>query len=155
ELLERCRKDLPHAWVTGDDELGRPAQFRGWLRRHGARYVLDVPCDTSVRDLECRRPWRRRAGQGRKRRTPFCRADAWAARQPEARWTRLPVRSGERVPPLVDALTVRGETKEGQRVGPEERPVVMRTVAVPPRLRPPRCPRRSPDRSSPPSARDR
>ena len=26
DLLERCRKDLPHAWVTGDDELGRPAR---------------------------------------------------------------------------------------------------------------------------------
>ena len=31
DLLERCRKDLPHAWVSGDDEIGRPAQFRGWL----------------------------------------------------------------------------------------------------------------------------
>ncbi|MBV8677759.1 MAG: IS701 family transposase [Planctomycetaceae bacterium] len=41
DLLERCRKDLPHAWVTGDDELGRPAEFRGWLRRHGERYILD------------------------------------------------------------------------------------------------------------------
>ena len=56
ELLERCRKDLPHAWVGGDDEMGRPAQFRGWLRRHGERYVLDVPCNTNVRDLERRRP---------------------------------------------------------------------------------------------------
>jgi SRSO17 transposase len=43
DLLERCRQDLPHAWVTGDDELGRPAEFRGWLRRHGERYILDVP----------------------------------------------------------------------------------------------------------------
>ena len=76
DLLERCRKGVPHAWVSGDDELGRPAQFRGWLRRHGERYVLDVPCNTSVRDLECRRPRRRRAGRGRKREVPFCRADA-------------------------------------------------------------------------------
>ena len=76
DLLERCRKDLPHAWVSGDDEMGRPAQFRGWLRRHGERYALDVPCDTNVRDLECRRPPRRRAGRGRKREVPSCRADA-------------------------------------------------------------------------------
>ena len=47
DLLERCRKGLPHAWVAGDDEFGRPAQFRAWLRRHGERYVLDVPCNTS------------------------------------------------------------------------------------------------------------
>src|SRR4051794_26063267 len=61
DLLERCRKGLPHAWVTGDDEPGRPTEFRGWLRWHGERYVLDVPCNTSVRDLECPRPRRRRA----------------------------------------------------------------------------------------------
>jgi SRSO17 transposase len=28
DLLERCRHELPHAWVTGDDELGRPEEFR-------------------------------------------------------------------------------------------------------------------------------
>lgn len=133
DLLQRCRKDLPHAWVTGDDELGRPAQFRGWLRRHGERYVLDVPCNTSVRDLECRRPPRRHAGRGRKREVPFRRADAWVARQPDSRWTRLTVRDGERGPLQVDAMTVRVRAKEGRRVGPEERLVVMRTVEATPR----------------------
>jgi SRSO17 transposase len=133
DLLERCRKDLPHAWVSGDDEMGRPARFRGWLRRHGERYVLDVPCNTNVRDLECRRPRRRRAGRGRKRETPFCRADAWAARQPDSRWTRLTVRDGERGPLQVDALAVRVRAKEERRVGPEERLVVTRTVEAAPR----------------------
>jgi SRSO17 transposase len=134
DLLERCRKDLPHAWVTGDDELGRPAAFRGWLRRHGEWYVLDVPCNTSVRDLECRRPRRRRAGRGRKRAVPFRRADAWAARQPEARWTRLTVRDGERGPLRVDAMAVRVRTKQERRIGPEERLVVMRTVEAKPQV---------------------
>jgi SRSO17 transposase len=133
DLLERCRKELPHAWVTGDDEMGRPADFRAWLRRHDERYVLDVPCNTSVRDLECRRPRRRRAGRGRKREVPFCRADAWAARQPDSRWTRLTVSDGERGPLRVDAMAVRVRTKEERRVGPEERLVVMRTVEATPR----------------------
>jgi SRSO17 transposase len=133
ELLERCRKDLPHAWVSGDDEMGRPAQFRGWLRRHGERYVLDVPCNTNIRDLECRRPPRRRAGRGRKREVPFGRADAWAARQPDSRWTRLTVSDGERGPLRVDAMAVRVRTKEDRRLGPEERLVVTRTVEAKPR----------------------
>jgi SRSO17 transposase len=133
DLLERCRKDLPHAWVGGDDEMGRPGQFRGWLRRHGERYVLDVPCNTNVRDLQRRRPPRRRAGRGRKREVPFCRADAWAARQPDARWTRLMVRDGERGPLQVDAMAVRVRAKDERRVGPEERLVVMRTVEATPR----------------------
>jgi SRSO17 transposase len=134
DLLERCRTDLPHAWVTGDDELGRPAEFRAWLRRHGERYILDVPCNTSVRDLECRRPRRRHAGRGRKRETPFGRADAWAARQPAGRWTRLTVRDGERGPLRVDAMAVRVRTKHQRRVGPEERLVVMRTVEARPQV---------------------
>src|ERR671913_2082124 len=128
DLLQRCRQELPHAWVTGDDEMGRPAPFRAWLRRQGERYVLDVPCNTSVRDLECRRPRRRRAGRGRKREVPFRRADTWAARQPDSRWTRLTVRDGERGPLLVDAMTVRVRTKQDRRIGPEERLVVMQTV---------------------------
>jgi SRSO17 transposase len=134
DLLERCRKDLPHAWVTGDDELGRPAQFRSWLRRHGERYVLDVPCNTSIRDLECRRPRRRRAGRGRKRAVPFRRADTWAARQPPSRWARLKVRDGERGPLRVDAMAVRVRAKEKRRIGPEERLVVMRTVEAKPQV---------------------
>jgi SRSO17 transposase len=133
DLLQRCRKDLPHAWVTGDDEMGRPAQFRGWLRRHGERYVLDVPCNTNVRDLECRRPPRRHAGRGRKREVPFRRADAWVARQPDSRWTRLTVRGGERGPLQVDAMTVRVRAKGERRIGPEERLVVVRTVEAAPR----------------------
>jgi SRSO17 transposase len=133
DLLERCRTDLPHAWVTGDDEMGRPAQFRGWLRRHGERYVLDVPCNTTVRDLERRRPPRRHAGRGRKREVPSCRADAWAARQPDSRWTRLTVRDGERGPLRVDAMAVRVRAREERRVGPEERLLVIRTVEAAPR----------------------
>jgi SRSO17 transposase len=134
DLLERCREELPHAWVAGDDEMGRPAGFRSWLRQHRERYVLDVPCNTSVRDLECRRPRRRRAGRGRKREVSFGRADAWAGRQPEGRWTRLTIRDGERGPLRVDAMTVRVRTKQDRRIGPEERLVVSRTVEPKPQV---------------------
>jgi SRSO17 transposase len=128
ELIERSAPGLPHGWVTGDDEFGRPAHFRAWLRRHGERYVLDVPSDTIIRDLECRRPPRRRAGHGRPRAVPFRRVDAWAARQPEGRWARLMVRAGEKGPLSVDVMTVRVRTKLETRLGPEERLVVIRTV---------------------------
>ena len=94
--------------------------------------MLDVPCNTNVRDLECRRPPRRRAGRGRKRGVPFRRADAWAARPPDSRWTRLTVRDGERGPLAVDAMTVPVRAKDERRVGPEERLVVMRTVEAQP-----------------------
>src|SRR3954454_19091390 len=133
ELIERSGPGLPHGWVTGDDEFGRPAQFRAWLRRQGERYVLDVPGDTVVRDLECIRP-ERRAGRGARPQVPFARVDAWAARQPEGRRTRLTVRGGEEGPLRVDAMAVRVRTKQGRRLGPEERLVVIRTVEAKPRV---------------------
>jgi hypothetical protein len=64
---------------------------------------------------------------------PFCRADAWAARQPDSRWTRLTVSDGERGPLRVDAMAVRVRTKQERRVGPEERLLVTRTVEATPR----------------------
>jgi len=132
DLLRR-NATLPHAWVVGDDEFGRPSEFRAHLRKQGERYVLDVPCNTTVRDLEQRRPPRRRAGVGRKREVPFCRVDTWAARQPATRWTRFTVRDGEKGPLLVDAMTVRVRAKHQRRIGPEERLLVVRTVEAKPR----------------------
>jgi SRSO17 transposase len=128
DLLDRSLPGLPHGWIVGDDELGRAAEFRAALRRRTERYVLDVPCNTTVRDLERRRPPRKKAGVGRRREVPFVRADAWAARQPQSRWERITVRDGEKGPLAVDAMGVRVRTKQDRRVGPEERLVVIRPV---------------------------
>jgi SRSO17 transposase len=128
DLLDRSLPGLPHGWVVGDDELGRASEFRAALRRRAERYVLDVPCNTTVRDLERRRPPRKKAGVGRKREVSFARADAWAARQPESRWERIKVRDGEKGPLEVDAMSVRVRTKQDRHVGPEERLVVIRPV---------------------------
>jgi SRSO17 transposase len=128
DLLDRSLPGLPHGWIVGDDELGRASQFRAALRRRTERYVLDVPCNTTVRDLERRRPPRKKAGVGRKREVAFRRADIWAASQPESRWERITVRDGEKGPLVVDAMSVRVRAKEEGRIGPEERLVVIRPV---------------------------
>jgi SRSO17 transposase len=128
DLLDRSLPGLPHGWITGDDEFGRPAEFRAKLHGRHERYILDVPCNTAIRDLQRRRPPRKRAGVGRKREVPFVRADAWAARQPESRWERITVRDGEKGPLVVDAMTVRVRAKQDGRIGPEERLVVIRPV---------------------------
>jgi SRSO17 transposase len=128
DLLGRSLPGLPHGWIVGDDELGRPAAFRAALRARNERYVLDVPCNTTVRDLGRRRPRRRHAGRGRKREVPFQRADDWAKSQPETRWERITVRDGEKGPLLVDAMTVQVRAKQDRRIGPEERLVVIRSV---------------------------
>jgi SRSO17 transposase len=128
DLLDRSLPGLRHGWIVGDDELGRAAEFRAALRRRSERYVLDVPCNTTVRDLDRRRPPRKKASGGRKREVPFRRADAWAARQPQSRWERIEVRDGEKGPLEVDAMLVRVRAKVERRIGPEERLVVIRPV---------------------------
>jgi len=62
-LLDRARADLPGRWVAGDDEFGRASELRGQLRLRRLRYVLDVPCNTLVRDPAERRPPRREGGK--------------------------------------------------------------------------------------------
>ncbi len=44
EMLDAWREQVPHGWVTGDDELGRHTRFRHDLRERGERSVLGVPC---------------------------------------------------------------------------------------------------------------
>jgi SRSO17 transposase len=129
EMLLHHGQDFPHAWVVGDDEFGRSAAFRTGLRDEGERYILDVPSNILVRDLEARRPRRRKARRGRKREKPFCRAEAWQERQAPTRWQRLKVRGGEKGPLEVRAMRVRVRTKEGPHVGPEETLLVTCTVA--------------------------
>ncbi len=48
EMLDAGRDQVPHGGVTGDDELGRHSRFRGELRERGERYVLGVPCTTTM-----------------------------------------------------------------------------------------------------------
>jgi SRSO17 transposase len=128
EMVDRCRAEgLPHGWVAGDDEFGRCSELRAALRGRGERYVLDVPCNTLVRDLEARRPPRKRAGRGRRRETPFVPVREWAAKQPASAWRKVAVRGGAKGPLGVEALTrrVKAKDKDG-RVGPEERLLVTR-----------------------------
>lgn len=128
DLLDRSLPDLPHGWIAADDEFGRVSQFRATLRQRKERYILDVPCNTLVRDLRERRPPRKQAGVGRKREVPFRRVDDWAKSQPESRWERVAVRDGEKGPLEVDAMTVPVRARREGRIGPEERLVVMRNV---------------------------
>jgi SRSO17 transposase len=126
ELIGQC-KDLPHAWVTADSELGRCTKFRARRRRRGERYLVRVPCNTWVRDLDAPAP-ARRAKAGRPRKVPFVRADVWARSQPAWRWQRFVVRAGAKGPLEVEAIAARVQTRQDNRVGPEERLVVVRAL---------------------------
>jgi SRSO17 transposase len=51
EMLNENGPVLPHAWVAGDDEMGRSSGFRQSLRDRKEQYLLAVPSNTLVRDL--------------------------------------------------------------------------------------------------------
>ncbi|HSC58862.1 MAG TPA: IS701 family transposase [Gemmatimonadales bacterium] len=133
-LLQRGGADLPHGWVVGDDECGRASEFRALLRQRQERYVLDVPCNTTVRDLDGRRPPRKKGRRGPKRKVPFRRVDTWAAKLPPDRWTRFTVRDGSKEPLVVEAVVARVRAKLGRRIGPEERLLVIRTLEEKPKV---------------------
>lgn len=117
-LLERGPW-LPHRWVAGDDELGRCSRFRARLRQRGEQYLLAVPSNTSVRDLEAEVP--ERSGRGARRKTPWRAVSAWREAAPPSAWTRVEVRDGEKGPLVVEALQCRVQAREEKRrVGPEE-----------------------------------
>ena len=122
EMLDEQGKFLPHAWVTGDDEMGRPAEFRRELRTRSEHYLLAVPSTTRI--LETEPPVY--SGRGRPPQQPFVPVRRWCAALPASAWTRLDVRDGEKGPLVVEAARCRVTARLGQHVGPEEWLVVTR-----------------------------
>jgi SRSO17 transposase len=119
EMLEECGQALPHSWVAGDDEMGRPSSFRRRLRDRGERYLLGVPSNLLVRDLEIPPP--EYSGRGRHPMSPFLRLDRWLAALPEDAWTRIDVRDGEKGPLIVEVVKRRVQPRtETGGTGPEE-----------------------------------
>jgi SRSO17 transposase len=131
-LLDQARAVVPGRWVVGDDEFGRSCELRAALRLRRLHYVLDVPCNTLVRDPAERRP--APTPGGRPRLPEFERVDRWVARQPAGRWRKVKIRDGEKGPHIVKVLLATVQTKEEDgHVGPRERLVVVRTCEKKPR----------------------
>lgn len=125
-MLDEQGPRLPHAWIAGDDEMGRSTRFRGDLRDRHERYLLAVPSNTLIRDLDATLPTE--AGRRPKSKPPWTRVDAWRAALPQRAWTRLEVRDGAKGPLTVEIAVVRVQAKTEKRcVGPEEVCVAIRT----------------------------
>lgn len=126
EMLDEMGSLLPHAWIAGDDEMGRSSAFRRELRERGECYLLAVPSNTLVRDLEAEPP--AYSGRGAPAKTPFVRVQRWRASLPQSGWTKVVVRDGEKGPLTVALATCRVLAKsDRRRVGPEELLVVIRS----------------------------
>lgn len=127
EMLQETGALLPHAWVAGDDEMGRSSRFRAALRQRDERYLLAIPANTTIRDLEGAVPaW---SGRGSRPKRAFEQVQAWAKAQPLETWRRIEVRAGEKGPLVVELLQTRVVARtDRRRIGPEELLVVLRTA---------------------------
>ena len=125
EMLAKHGEKLPHSWITGDDEMGRPYWFRRRLNELGERYLLAVPSNTLVRDLAVDPP--EYSGRGRWPKRPWIRVDQWLAMLVDNDWTNVDVRDGTKGSLLVEMVKrpVVGRTDKRQQ-GHEEVLLVIR-----------------------------
>lgn len=111
-MLDERGDRLPHAWVAGDDEMGRPAWFRRELQERNEHYLLAVPSNLTIRDLEAAPP----AAGGSRAQARFQQVRAWCAALPETAWRRIVVRDADKGPIEVEAVSRRVESKVERRV---------------------------------------
>ena len=96
DMLNNKGKYLPHAWIAGDDEMGRSCRFRKDLRVLDERYLLAVPSDSGIRDLDIAPP--AYIGRGQPPKQPFVRVDRWRDSLSDDAWMKVNVRDAEKVP---------------------------------------------------------
>ena len=125
DMLETNGPLLPHAWIAGDDEMGRPYWFRRRLAGLGKRYMLAVPSNTLIRDLETALPAHN--GRGRRPQRPWQGVDTWATSLDDDAWRQVDVRDGSKGPLVVDVVKRRVVSRTHRRQqGHEEMLIVMR-----------------------------
>ena len=127
EMLDTQGRYLPHTWIAGDDEMGRSSRFRRDLRALGEQYLLDVPSNTNIRDLQG--PCPAYGGRGRFPKQPFQRVDAWCDSLNKDAWARINVRDGEKGPLVLEMVKRRvlARTERSVREATEELLVVTRS----------------------------
>lgn len=126
EMLAKNGAALPHRWIAGDDEMGRPAWFRRRLAALGERYMLAVPSNTMMRDLETPAP--AYGGQGRPPQRPWQGVATWTTSLGDDAWRRIDVRDGSKGPLVVEVVTRRVVSRTHRRQqGDEELLVVIRS----------------------------
>jgi len=106
--------------------MGRPAWFRHESADRGERYLLAVPSNTTIRDLQAEPP--AYSGHGRRPKVPFQQLGKWCESLPASAWTSLAVRDATKGPIEVEIVRRRVLAKIDRKVGPEETLVVIRSL---------------------------
>ena len=85
--------------------LATARRFNGGRDSAREQYLLAVPSNTSIRDLESEPP--EYGGRGRHPKQPFQQVRHWGEVQPSEAWSRINVRSGEKGPLILELMTTR------------------------------------------------
>src|SRR5256884_3780611 len=109
EMLAEWGDQVPHSWVTGDDELGRHTRLRHELRERGERHVLGAPCTTTMRDLGA--PLPAYQGRGRRPKAPWQSVTQWRQGLDAEAWTYVTVRDGEKGPVTIEIVKRPAQTR--------------------------------------------
>lgn len=128
DMLKNNGKYLPHAWIAGDDEMGRSSRFRRDLRVLDEQYLLAVPSNINIRDMKVEPP--AYSGYGQPPKQPFQRVDVWSDSLDKKDWTRIDVRDGEKKPLVLEIVKRRvvARTERSCRDATEELLVVTRSL---------------------------
>jgi SRSO17 transposase len=127
DMLKNNGQHLPHRWIAGDDEMGRSSHFRRELRDLGKQYILAVPSNTGIRDLDSPPP--SYGGRGQPPKQPFQRVDKWRDSSSCELWTRINIRDGEKGPLVLEVVKRRVVARTERSWGdyPEELLIVTRS----------------------------
>jgi hypothetical protein len=91
----------------------------------GERYVLAVPSNTAIRDLEVEPP--EYSGRGRRPKRPWHNVEVWSQSLGDEAWRRIDVRDASKGSLVVEAVTRRVVSRTHRRQqGDEETLVVIR-----------------------------
>lgn len=115
EMLKGRGKKLPHDWVAGDDEMGKVPWFRRVLRKMKEPYVLAVPSNILILDLE---------KNDDVNDAKFVSVEKWVKSIPADRWKLIKVRLGHKGWLSVRLATCRVRAMIGNEVGDEETLIV-------------------------------
>lgn len=119
EMLKGRGKKLPHSWIAGDDEMGRIPWFRKDLRKMKESYLLAVPSNILVCDLEQKNMYNKNESND-----IFVPVRQWMTSRPSERWKTIKVRQGHKGWLSVRLVTCRVLAKIEGDVGDVETLVV-------------------------------
>jgi SRSO17 transposase len=126
EMLAQTGAALPHRWIAGDAEMGRPSWFRRRLAGLGEQAMLAVPANTSMRDREGE--LLAYSGRGRHPQRSWQSVEAWSQARADTAWHRIDVRDGSQGPLVVEAVQRRVVSRTPRRhQGDPETLVVLRS----------------------------